>query len=158
MQMSGKNFSLVLLQQSRIVIKKDAAFFKYKHLSDAHDDFVAAQELAEEAGGEVERIHLEELARQWATYRQLRGHRRRRWERWSRRRRHPRSLGPSGGEVKGEAAATELLLLPGGGALEARGRGRAGGGHRRWPSGGRRRAVVWGFAFESVGLDGGDPL
>jgi hypothetical protein len=56
------------------LINKDAAFSskasplpkkqKHKHLGDAEDDLAAAQELAEEAGGKVERVHLEELAGQ----------------------------------------------------------------------------------------------
>jgi hypothetical protein len=49
---------------------------KHKHLGDAEDDLVAAQELAEEAGGKVERIHLEELARQRAAYMRMQGCRR----------------------------------------------------------------------------------
>lgn len=47
------------------------------YLGDTEDNLVAAQELAEEAGGEVERVHLEELARQRAGYRNLGGHRQR---------------------------------------------------------------------------------
>lgn len=43
-------------------------------------------------------------------------------------------------------------------SLEARGRGRAGGGHRRWLFGCRRRAVAWGFELGNgrLGLDGWD--
>jgi len=104
------------------------------HLSDAEDDLIAAQELAEEAWGEVERIDLKELARQRDPHRRLRGHRRRGRDRRRGLGRdgRPRILGLSGGEVTSEAAATEwLLLLLGGRPLEARGRGGARGGHQQ---------------------------
>lgn len=123
---------------------KDARLLKKKNLSYAEDDLVAAQELAEEAGGEVEGIHLEEVSRQCAPNRRHRvqlhrcvGKQR------PRQRRGPRRLGlglalPASG---GDAAASEPRLLPGRGALEGWGLGRAGGGHWRWLAGGER----WGL-------------
>ena len=62
-----------LYQQSRILaVRKDARLVKKTNLGDAEDNLIAPKELAEEAGGQVEGIHLEEVSRQCAPNRRHR--------------------------------------------------------------------------------------
>jgi len=117
---------------------KDARLLKKNDLGDAEDDLVALQQLAEEAGGEVEGIHLEELPRQCAPNRQHGVQLHRCGKQCPRQRGGPRrlGLGLALSATSGDAAASEPRLVPGRGALEGWGLGRAGGGHRRWLAGG----------------------
>jgi hypothetical protein len=96
------------------------------HLGDAEDDFVAAEELAEEAVREVESVDLKELTRQCTPNVRQRVWCQRCLDWFPRQHRRSRSryLDISGDDISGEAAAAQLFL-PGRGVLETWRRGLA---------------------------------